>query len=406
MNSDPVLIVGAGVVGLALGQALKKASIPFLIFERDATLTARGQGWAITLHWSLAFLDQLLDDDVLNRIQAAQVDPDNAAANDKGNFLFLDLTDCAVKFKIPPTRRWRVNREKTRQALLTGFEDRMHWGKHVVDVVLNNHHQPVLLFADGSTSPAGRLVVGIDGSRSTIRRFLAPSTYLNQPLPVRFMGVAVDLTPAQIAPLRALDPLLFQGLHPPLRTYMWYSTLETPAANGTEGSGGERYRAQLNMSWPVEGPEDEVAETGAGRLAFMKGRARGFDARLRGVWEGVPDGTEVTEVKLADWECLDWDNRDGRVTLAGDAAHAMTMYRGEAANHGILDALLLVKALKKIEGGEAAQKEAIDEYEREMRQRTGPAVLMSRQACYDAHTWENLTEDCAILKRRAITSLQ
>ncbi|GME21862.1 hypothetical protein GTA08_BOTSDO11127 [Neofusicoccum parvum] len=413
-DRSPVLIVGAGVVGLALGQALARASIPFRIYERDATLAARGQGWAITLHWSLSFLAQLLPPDALARVEAVQVDPANAPPNDGGQFLFLNLADCAVKFRIPPSaRRWRVNRERMRQALHEGIEEHVEWGRRVADVrtaasssSLGSGGETRLVFEDGTVSVPGRLVVGVDGSRSTIRKFLAPGAYLNQQLPIRFTGVAVDMTPEQIKPLRDLDPLLFQGLHPPSRTYMWYSTLETPAVNGTEGSGDEIYRAQLNMSWPLEKPEDEVAETDEGRLEFMKKRAQNFDPRLRRVWEGIPEGTEVTEVKLADWDRVSWDNRGGQVTLTGDAAHAMTMYRGEAANHGLLDALLLIRALEKIYGGGAAQKEAVDEYERELRERTGPAVLLSRQACFDAHTWENLTKDCAILKRRAIASLE
>ncbi|KAH7055712.1 monooxygenase [Macrophomina phaseolina] len=399
MDQQPVLIVGAGLVGLALGQALKRASIPFRIFERDASLTTRGQGWAITLHWSLSFLDQLLDPQVLQRVEAVQVDPENAA-NDQGNFLFLDLRDCSVKFKIPPSPRWRVNRERMRAALFEGLEEHVVWGRRVVGVKPG----PELVFEDGVVV-AGRLVVGVDGSRSKVRELLAPETYRNRELPIRFTGVAIDMTPEQIKPLRDLDPLLFQGLHPESKTYMWYSTLETPAVNGTEGTGKERYRVQLNMSWPVEKSEDEVARTDADRLKFMKERARKFDQRLRRVWVEIPEDTEVTEVKLADWECLEWDNRNCQVTLAGDAAHAMTMYRGEAANHGLLDAMLLVNALKRSNSGEKCQKEAIEEYEREMRERTGPAVLMSRQACYDAHAWENLKEDCAILKRRAIKSL-
>lgn len=420
-SEQPVLIIGAGLVGLALGQALKRASIPFRIYERDASLTTRRQGWAVTLHWALSFLPELLPDDVLDRLlSSAQVDPANGAGHDGGNFLFLDLRNCSVKFKIPPNRRWRLHREKARAALLCGLEDRVVWGARVVDVVVQQQQQPsgsaerpaTIVFEDGTTA-AGRLVVGVDGSRSRIRQVLAPATFRNEQLPLRFTGVAVDMTAEAIAPLRALDPLLFQGLYPPTRTFMWYSVLETPPpANGTTEKeiGGSQeqektYRAQLNMSWPVEGPEDEVAETDAARLEFMKQRAQDFDPRLRRVWEGIPEGTVVTEVKLADWPCLEWDNRNGRVTLASDAAHAMTMYRGEAANHGLLDAMLLARALKKVYSGEVEQQEAINEYEKDMRKRAEPAVLMSRQACYDAHTWENLTEDCAILRRRVIESL-
>ena len=69
--------------------------------------------------------------ETLERIQAVQVDPD-VARNDNGNFLFINLETGEPKYKIPPSTRWRVNREKTRQALLQGIEDHVHWGRRVV----------------------------------------------------------------------------------------------------------------------------------------------------------------------------------------------------------------------------------------------------------------------------------
>jgi cation diffusion facilitator CzcD-associated flavoprotein CzcO len=45
-----VLIIGGGLGGLALGQVLSKNKIPFRIFDRDASATARSQGWCLTLH--------------------------------------------------------------------------------------------------------------------------------------------------------------------------------------------------------------------------------------------------------------------------------------------------------------------------------------------------------------------
>jgi hypothetical protein len=40
--------------------------------------------------------------------------------------------------------------------------------------------------------------------------------------------------------------------------------------------------------------------------------------------QNIPEGAEILEITLADWPCLKWPF-DGKVTLIGDAAHAMTM---------------------------------------------------------------------------------
>jgi hypothetical protein len=38
----------------------------------------------------------------------------------------------------------------------------------------------------------------------------------------------------------------------------------------------------------------------------------------------MPNNTKVTYDKMAYWVPVPWDNHEGRVTLAGDAAHPMT----------------------------------------------------------------------------------
>ena len=49
MEREQVLIVGAGLGGLALAQILRRHEIPFEIFERTEAVTQKKQGWAVGL---------------------------------------------------------------------------------------------------------------------------------------------------------------------------------------------------------------------------------------------------------------------------------------------------------------------------------------------------------------------
>lgn len=357
----------------------------------------------------LRFLGDMLDEATLAAVDGVQVDPE-VGRNDNGNFIFLNLETLETKFRIPPNHRRRVNREKLRKVLLQGVADHVRWGKKLVGIRVsdddddNDGGQVTATFADGSSSATGRMLVGAEGSNSQTRRFLVPDAYRNHQLPVKMIGASADMTPAQVAPLRRIDPLLFQGCHPRTGVFLWISMLETPEANGTAGAPDERYRVQVMLSWLDKDHDEAVPESNSERVALMKRLAEGFHPDLHDAIQAIPESSPTLHLLLQDWPCRDWDNRDGRVTLAGDAAHAMVMYRGEAGNHGILDAWHLAREIRAVYAGDKTRAEAVGDYEKEMKERATPAVLLSRQACLDAHDYDGLNENSAVLKRRAINA--
>jgi len=117
-----ILIIGAGITGLVFGQALKKHGIPFAIFERDHDVAARGRGWGLTIHWGLQTFLSLLPQHLIDRLPGVFVDPGATKRGEKGNFLFFDLQSGRARYKVPPSERMRVSRERLRALLLDGLD--------------------------------------------------------------------------------------------------------------------------------------------------------------------------------------------------------------------------------------------------------------------------------------------
>lgn len=198
------------------------------------------------------------------------------------------------------------------------------------------------------------------------------------------------------------------------------------------------------ISWPYrpgflqDTAPTEIPSTAPERLKLMRRIARDWAEPFRSVVLDIPEETEPKNVRLEDWLPGTWDNRGGRVTLVGDAAHAMVMCRfspfscflrddvrccivvqhqlngvrdedrGEAANHGFMDVKVLLDNLLPFvdesgvntQGGLVA---AMDSYEVEVRKRCRPAVLASRQACLDANEYRRIDERSPLVVRRVMS---
>ena len=83
----------------------------------------------------------------------------------------------------------------------------------------------------------------------------------------------------------------------------------------------EYWTFQVVTSW--RGERDTSLDS-AGRLAQVKEKASKLSEPYRSAIQWIPEGTRITYDSIAYWIPIPWDNRDGRATLCGDAAHAMT----------------------------------------------------------------------------------
>ncbi|KAK4553904.1 hypothetical protein LTR86_009079 [Recurvomyces mirabilis] len=417
----PILIIGAGISGLTLAQACRKYDVPYQLFERDVSPTARSAGWGLTLNWSLPTFRSLVPDDVLARLPETLVNKAAVDAGEKGRFTFFDLDTGTAKWKVPATERIRVSRERLRRLLLTGLD--VHWGK-ALSAVRKVENGVTATFSDGSEA-TGCLLVGCDGANSQTRKLCHPEDCRNKQLPIRFIGAGVRYPRSEIDGMYKLDQFFLQGSHPSTDAFMWFSFLDVPGdphtvTHDVEGENEvDMYRCQIMTSWPYRAAflgHDAPIEMPDGKeekLALMKRVASDFTEPFRGVVQNIPPASEVKEVYLADWlpraSSTTALGRElgGRVVLVGDAAHAMVMYRGEGANHSIVDVGHLVDLLRplvKDSTSDEQWQQVVHHYEEEMIERTAVAVLASRQACMDAHDYKRLNDNSPLVRRRLMRS--
>ena len=410
-STNPILIIGAGISGLTLAQACRKENIPFRIFERDSSATHRSAGWGLTLNWALSTFRSLLPVDILERLPETLVNKEAVDAGEKGSFAFYDLSTGVAKYYTPASERLRVSRERLRKLMLSGLD--VEWSKTLVDITKESSGITAK-FTDG-TSISGSLLIGCDGANSQARRLCHPEDHKNDQLPIRFIGTGVHYTSEQVSEIRKLDPYFLQGSDPRLDAYLWFSFLNTPSdPNSGEGK-DDRYYCQIMISWPARsgflGREEptEMPETKEEQLNWMKLLAQNWAEPFRSVVQNIPPDCEILPIHLADWIPRRTTAFDGRVVLIGDSAHAMVMYRGEGANHSIIDISVILQHIRHlvkpeegsgVEASDEVFQDALEKYQIEMIERSELGVLASRQACLDAHDATRLNDSSPLVRRR------
>lgn len=127
-NKQHILIIGAGITGLVFAQSLRKRaanSLPtptFTIYERDPNADFRGTGWGLTIHWALSDFTSLIPDYLVDRLPETFVDAEAVKRGETGNFLLFDLQTGEERYRVPPSKRIRVSREKLRRLLMEGLD--------------------------------------------------------------------------------------------------------------------------------------------------------------------------------------------------------------------------------------------------------------------------------------------
>ncbi|GGP56318.1 NAD(P)-binding protein [Streptomyces melanogenes] len=122
-----VIVIGAGLGGLALAQGLRRDGIDVSVYERDASPTSRRQGYRLRLNPDgLHALDELLPPP-LSRLVSTTASPQPPTVILDARLDQLSATDPGAS--ADGGRNVAVNRLTLRQILLHGLDDIVHFGK-------------------------------------------------------------------------------------------------------------------------------------------------------------------------------------------------------------------------------------------------------------------------------------
>ena len=393
-----VLIIGGGIGGLALAQGLAKAGISVAVYERDRTPTDRLQGYRVHINpTGSRALNACLPPHLFDAFNRTCGRPGRAfrfLTEQMGVLLSIDGGLIELRDRV--ARHRSVSRITLRQVLLSGLDRIVHFDKAFTRYE-ERDGRVIAHFEDG-TSASGDILVAADGGGSRVRRQFLPAA---ERIDTGVVGIAGKVfldteTRRRIAPA-LLDGVALVSAKGGFSLFVALQEIGADASPAARGIGGSDALASGNhfdntrsyLMWALGAQRHKFGLDGAADA--LPGEAlRAIALRAMAAW----DERFKTLVRLADASTISaltirtsrpvapWPS--GRVTLIGDAIHAMTPYRGIGANVALKDAHRLCAALAAIERGERELVEAVQGYEAQMLDYGFKAVATSLTAMQQA----------------------
>jgi len=360
----PVLIVGGSLVGLSAALFLRRHGVDVLAVERHAGTAINARAG----HFHLRTVEILRSaglEDAVRRKSEEQYPPDGGinnveslAGREIANY-FPNLNAGVDEFS--PTIRLFINQDALEPILRARAEElgaRLRYGAECTSLSQDADGVTAVIrdLSDGSESSVrARYVVAADGNRSPVRDWLGIGMgghgLLSHSITIYFRALA-DLGPL----LRDRN----QGVH--------YVT--NPLMRGffrLDRSGNAGFLV-VNLVGDTTRPEVIAAFPSAPWANVAEGITPQRALELLRAAIGVPDIPVVIE-NIATWRaeanCAE-RFRDGRVFLAGDAAHVVPPNGGYGGNTGVQDAHNLAWKLALTLGGVAGPG-LLDSYDAERR---------------------------------------
>ena len=379
-----VIVIGGGIGGLCLAQALKAADFSVAVYERNLASTWP-EGYRIHINpVGSRALHECLPVALWDAFVATAGKPPAGLG-----FLTEQLEELVVigeefmsnKTGSPIDAHYPVNRIALRQVLLAGLQDVIQFDKTFERYQQTTGGKVTAFFVDG-TSASGDVLVAADGANSRVRKQFLPHAQrvetgaagiggklllteqarawlprqllsrMNLTMPpsrYTLFNAAFDHAPMSADARRRIG-LVAQaiGLSPDRlidnsQEYMLWAFIAPadaypPDADSLDGRALQRFVGQMIAAWHPD-LRRLVAESDPGSMSFNPFK---------------------TMAPVAPWASTN-------VTLLGDAIHNMPPVGGLGGNMALRDASLLARKLMAVQCSELSLLSAIQEYEAEMR---------------------------------------
>lgn len=341
-------IIGGGPGGLTLARVLHVNGVASVVYEREESRAARGQGGTLDLHPETG--QRAL------RLAGLEAEFLAMARPEGQDFRLLDHTGTVLlREDVPddvPLARPEVDRADLRNALLDSLPaDTVVWGREFRAATPLADGGWRVHFADGGTADH-ELIVGADGARSRVRPLLTDAAPRHAGVNYVEGGIP-DPGPELVARLgRGSLMAIGEG-----------RLLGTQRVR--DGSYRVHYACRTPADWLATIPLDDPAQTRVALRELLAGWAPELIALIDACVGGFEGRSAFTVPAGVTWAPVPG------VTLVGDAAHLMPSV-GEGANLAMLDGAELALALAA-----GDRSVAVKQYEAAMFDRAAKAAAMS-----------------------------
>jgi 2-polyprenyl-6-methoxyphenol hydroxylase-like FAD-dependent oxidoreductase len=386
MNFKPlnVIVIGGGIGGLCLAQALKSGDVRVTVYERNSASTWP-EGYRIHINPVGSHALHACLPAALWKVFVA------TAGNPPAGLGFLteqlkELVVIGEEFMAntnanPIDAHYPVNRIALRELLLAGMQDVIEFDKTFERYEQAADGKITAFFADG-TSATGDLLVAADGANSRVRKQYLPFA---QRVAIGAAGIGgkLPLTEQNRAWLPRQLLSRMNLIMPPSQYTLFNASFDHAhmSSSARNGIGEQAQAAGVNparlidngqdyMLWALIASDDaypsDIYSFDGHALQRLAGQViTAWHPTLRQIiTESDPGSVSFNPFKamapVAPWASTN-------VTLLGDAIHNMPPVGGLGGNTALRDASLLARKLIAVQRGEQPLLSAIQEYEAEMR---------------------------------------